>query len=82
MVSILPDGMSNMEATVSFLIIDTIALILRVISRIQTKGTTTTGRFIRYDDWWILAAYLIHHDGIRHPRAISSHGSRSPIENA
>ncbi|KAF7937385.1 uncharacterized protein EAE98_001699 [Botrytis deweyae] len=59
MVSILPDGMSNMEATVSFLIIDTIALILRVISRIQTKGTTTTGRFIRYDDWWILAAYLM-----------------------
>ncbi|KAF7949024.1 hypothetical protein EAE96_008200 [Botrytis aclada] len=60
MVSILPDGMSNMEATVSFLVIDTIALILRVISRIQTKGTTTTGQFIRYDDWWILAAYLMY----------------------
>lgn len=59
MVSILPDGMSNLEATISFLIIDTIALILRVISRIQTKSTTTTGQFIRYDDWWILAAYLM-----------------------
>ncbi|KAF7879565.1 hypothetical protein EAF04_000760 [Stromatinia cepivora] len=60
MVLILPDGMANLESTISFLIIDTIALVLRVISRIQTKNTTTTGQFIRYDDWWILAAYLTY----------------------
>lgn len=60
MVSILPDGIANLEATVSFLIIDTIALILRVISRIETRNTTTTGKTIRTDDWWILAAYLIY----------------------
>lgn len=60
MVVILPDGVANLESIIAFLIIDTIALILRVISRIQTKNTTTTGRFIRYDDWWILAAYLTY----------------------
>lgn len=49
-----------MEATVSFLIIDTLALVLRVISRIHTRNTTTTGQFIRTDDWWILAAYLMY----------------------
>ncbi|KAI9645770.1 hypothetical protein NHQ30_005203 [Ciborinia camelliae] len=60
MVAILPDGMANLEATISFLVIDTIALVLRLISRIHTRKTTTTKQFIRTDDWWILAAYLMY----------------------
>ncbi|APA10203.1 hypothetical protein sscle_06g049730 [Sclerotinia sclerotiorum 1980 UF-70] len=31
-----------------------------IVTIVSTKNTTTTGRFIRYDDWWILAAYLTY----------------------
>ncbi|KAA8567584.1 hypothetical protein MFRU_010g02820 [Monilinia fructicola] len=60
MVSLLPDGVTTLVVAISFLVIDTIALILRAVSRIQTRSTTITGRLIRIDDWWILAAYLMY----------------------
>ncbi|PQE13018.1 integral membrane protein [Rutstroemia sp. NJR-2017a BBW] len=53
MVVVQPDGRANLVATVSFLIIDSTILLLRLIS----KRKTQTG--VHLDDWFIVAAYLV-----------------------
>jgi hypothetical protein len=53
MVVVQPDGRANLVATVSFLIIDSMILLLRLVS----KQKTQTG--VHLDDWFIIAAYLV-----------------------
>ncbi|KAM3068727.1 hypothetical protein ACMFMG_010904 [Clarireedia jacksonii] len=50
---ILSDGNANLVATVSFLIIDSMILFLRLVSKRKTQSG------VHLDDWFILAAYLV-----------------------
>lgn len=52
MVKIQPDGAINLYTALAFVIADTIALGLRIVSKYTTK------KGLRNDDWWICAGLL------------------------
>ena len=52
MVHIQPDGRANIATIVAFIVLDSLAVILRIISKGKTKNRYSS------DDWWILCALL------------------------
>lgn len=52
MVKLQPDGVSNLAAAITFVVVDSLAVVLRIISKGKTKYRFSS------DDWWILCALL------------------------
>lgn len=52
MVKFQPDGVSNFVTAILFVVIDSFAVLLRIISKGKTKYRFSS------DDWWILCALL------------------------
>jgi hypothetical protein len=53
MIVVRPDGKANLVATVSFLVIDSMTLLLRLVSKRKTQSG------VHLDDWFIFVAYLV-----------------------
>ena len=47
-----PDGAANLAMAIVFMVLDTLAVVLRIISKGKTKYRFSS------DDWWILCALL------------------------
>lgn len=50
MVPLRSDGVANVATAIVFVVVDSLAVVLRILSKSKTK------HYLRSDDWWILGA--------------------------